>query len=397
MNIKKWLAISGAVVVSAGLVACGSDDSSDADSGGGGTVQSTELIAGAQELFEISKQGLTYSSTDTPSTPQEIEAYGDWRGPTEAPDIKQGANVQVIVCTKQAVACMEGAQGVEEAGKALGWKVETIDGGGTPEGFAKAFDTAFSRNPDAIATIAVPALAVGQKIEEAEKRGIIIAATGDVPPTGGETPYHSYVSFRMTFMMSLVGFAEIARTEGKADTIVVTDSGTPSLIEAMGQYKKVLGTCDECKTTDVSWTIADASNPTKVASIIGGAISKNPDATSIAVPYAIGLPAVIQAIESAGKADQIKVLTKDADKVGLQAVKDGQVLFNAGASAIWAGWAVADQVIRGLADEPYLGEDETGLGLMFFTEENVPADALIDSAEGMIDYAAKYRSAWGVD
>lgn len=396
MRLKSWCAVTGAVIVSAGLVACGSDDSSD-NAGGGGTVQSTELVAGAQELVKIAENDLVYSSTDTPTSPQEIEAYGDWRGPTDAPEIKKGANVQVIVCTKQAVACMEGAQGVQEAGKKLGWKVDVIDGGGTPEGFSKAFDTAFSRNPDAIATIAVPALAVGNKIEEATKRGIITANTGDVPPTGGETPYDSYVSFRMTFMMSLAGFGEIARTEGKANSIVVTDSGVPSLIEAMGQYKKVLATCDACKTTDVSWTIADASNPTKVASIVAGAISKNPNATSIAVPYAIGLPAVIQAVESAGKADQIKVITKDADKVGLQAVADGQVVFNPGAPAVWAGWAVADQLIRGFAGEDYLGPDETGLGLMFFTKANVPASADINDAPQMIDYAAEYAKAWGVN
>jgi ribose transport system substrate-binding protein len=394
---KKMLAAVASAALFGSLAACGSSEPQGAgEDSTAASGDSSDLVAAAQEVYDISLEGLIYASKDAPTAPEEIEPYGDWRGPTDAPELPEGANVQVIVCTKQAVACMEGAQGVVDAGKKLGWKVEIIDGAGTPEGFANAFDTAFSRDPDAIASIAVPALAVGDKLEQAAERGILTAVTGDVPPTGGETPYDSYVSFRMPLMMSLVAFAEIARTDGKADSIVVTDSGIPSLIQAMGQYKDVLATCDGCSVTDVSWTIADAVNPTKVASIVNGAISQNPDATSLVVPYAIGLPAVIQAVESAGKADQIKILTKDADQVGLQAVEDGQVFYNAGASPTWAGWAVADQIIRGLADAPYLGEDETGLGLMAFTEDNVPPNG-IDSADAMIDYASEYAKAWGVE
>jgi ribose transport system substrate-binding protein len=400
MSVKRWMAVAGCIAAAGSVAACGSSD--DTSSGAATTADAppssggSELVSGAKTLLKDSTAGLTYSATDFPTSPDQIEPYGDWRGPTKAPAIKKGANVQVIVCTKQAAACVQAADGIKDAGKALGWKVDVIDGAGTPEGFAKAFDTAFSRNPDAIINVAVAALAVGDKLAEAKKRGIVTVVTGDIPPTGGEEPYQAYVSFRMPFMESLLAYAEIARTDGKANSIVVTDNGVPSLIEAMGQYKKVLKTCAECKVTDVSWKIADAADPTKVTSIIGGALAKNPTATSISVPYAIGLPAVIQAIESAGKADQVKVLIKDGDKVGLQALQEGQVEYNSCASPTWAGWAATDQAIRGLAKAPYLKGEEVGLGLVTFTKDNAPADGNIDTTDGMPDFAAEYKKAWGI-
>lgn len=388
--------LAAGAVCALALGACGSDDDDGGSSAAGtSTAAAGDVVSGAQALVDQTMGKLTYSETDFPTKPDEITEYGDWRGPTSAPAPKEGANVQVIVCTKGAAACVDAAEGVQAAGEALGWDVEVIDGGGTPQGFAKAFDTAFSRNADAIIGIAVPTLAVGDKLEEAKSRDIVTVVTGDVEPDEGTT-YDGYVSFRMPFMESLLAYAEIARTDGKANSIVVTDPSFPSLVEAMGQYKKVMETCDGCSTSDVSWKITDAADPTKVNSIISGALSKDPDATAITVPYAVGLPAVIQAVSSAGKSEDVQVLVKDGDEVGLQAVRDGQVAYNAGASPTWAGWASVDQAIRGMAGEDYLTPEQIGLGLVTFDKETVPAEGTIDDWDGMIDYAAEYQKAWGI-
>lgn len=388
------LLAAGAACVLA-LGACGSDDDDGGSSAGTSTAAAGDVVSGAQTLVDQTMGKLAYSDTDFPTEPSQITEYGEWRGPTSAPAPKEGANVQVIVCTKTSAACMDAAEGVQAAGEALGWTVQVVDGAGTPQGFASAFDTAFSRDPDAIIGIAVPTQAVGEKLTEAKEQDIVTVVTGDVEPESG-TKYDAYVSFRMPFMESLLAYAEIARTNGEANTIVVTDPGFPSLVEAMGQYEEVFKTCDGCKTTGVNWKITDAADPTKVQSIISGALAKNPDATSISVPYAVGLPAVIQAVESAGKAEDVKILVKDGDEVGLQAVREGQVEYNAGASPTWAGWASVDQAIRGMAGEDYLTPEQIGLGLVTFDQETAPAEGTIDDWDGMIDFAAEYQKAWGV-
>ena len=397
MRLKPLIAVTGCFMMLGGLESCGSDDNSSADSASDNGGQSADVVAGTKDLMERVSDGLAFSPTDFPESPDQIETGGEWRGPTEAPAHEQGKRIEVITCTNQALACVQAADGVKAAGKVLGWKVGVIDGRGTPEGYTNAFDTAFSRKPDAIIGIAVPALTVGDKLATAKERKIVTIGVSDPPPTGDQEPWQGYVSFREPLMESLLAYAEIARTEGKANSIVVTDSGQPGLVVAMDQYKKVLATCSGCKTLDVTWKISDAADPTKAASIINAALSRNTDATSISLPYSIGLPAVIQAIESAGKADQVKVLVKDADGVGLEGVRAGQVEYNSGVSPEWAGWAAADQVIRGLADEPYLEVGDVGLSLVTFTKASVPDDANINSFDGMVDFASQYKSAWGVN
>lgn len=392
-TLRSALSAAGAVVVALAVGACGG---SGDDSKGGSSASSGSDSALVNEAKRIEKQattGLVYSKTDSPQ-PSDIEPYGEWRGPTSAPPIKPNASVQVIACTKQSPACLQAATAAQAAGKILGWKVSVIDGAGTPQGFARAFDTAFSRTPDAIIGIAVPTAAVTNKLKQARSKGIVTVAVGDVRPADGQG-YDAYVGFRMPVMEALLAYAEIARTNGKSNSLVVTDPGFPSLIQAMGAYSEVMKQCSGCKTKTVKWQITDAADPTKVDKIISSALATNPDATTITLPYGIGLPAVVQAVRQAGKADDVTILAKDADPVGLQAVAEGGVLWNAGASAGWAGYAAMDQVVRGLAKKPYLDDSEIGLGVFIFSKETAPKDGNLDSWPGMVDYAEHYREVWG--
>lgn len=390
--------VFGSIVLAATTLftACtsGSSSSSTASTDAGKSATSGAAKE-AQALVTSTMGKFSYSAGDFPTEPGQITPYTSWKGPTSAPKPVAKADIQVIACTKGAAACLASANGVVAAAKSLGWTAEIIDGGGTPQGYSQAFDTAISRKPSAIIGVAVPTLAVGDKLAEARKKGIITVVNGDTQPKSG-TLYDAYVSFRMPLMESLLAYAEIARTNGKANSIVLTDPSAPSLIESMDQYKKVMGTCSGCKTSDVSWKITDASDPSKVNAIIAGALAKNPTATTLTVPYSIGLPAVVQAVASAGKSDQVKILVKDADTAGLEALKSGQILYNAGASPTWAGWAAVDQVVRGLAKKPYLPGDKTGLGVVTFDKKTVPADTDIDKWSGMVDFASEYRKIWGV-
>jgi ribose transport system substrate-binding protein len=389
----------GAVTASLAFAACGSSSDSNSGSGGGGSSTAGSeggdaVVADAQKIVDLANGKPVYSSKVEPDGPADIEAYGDWRGPASAPAHEAGKNVQIIVCTKAAVACNEGATGAQEAAQALGWKAEILDGKGTPQGFATAFDTAIQRKADAIVTMAVPTAAVGDKLEEAKKAGIITVAVGDKEPDSG-SKYDAYVPFPMPLMNTVLAYADIAATGGKSNTIVVQDPGFPVLVQSAEQYSKILGTCSGCKAVSEKMQITDAADPTKASAIIDAALSKNPDVTTLALPYAISLPAGIQAVQAAGK-ENVAVVAKDADEVGLKAVADGSSKYNAGGSTTWAGWAGVDQILRGLAKEKYLGATETGLAVILFSKENAPADGNIESFSGLPDYKAKYKEIWKV-
>jgi ribose transport system substrate-binding protein len=381
------------------LGACGDEEES---STGGGTATTgdgagSEVVSQATAVRDNAKKGMVYGLKQSPVAPEEIEAYGEWRGPTEAPTPADAANVQIILCTKQAASCVDAGNAAAEAAKALGWTAEVIDGGGTPQGFARAYDTAIGRKADAIIGIAVPAAAVANKLDAAKKAGIVTVAAGDIPPEGGAPAYDAYVPFPMPTMNAVIAYSEIADNDGKANTILIEDPGFPSLTQAADTYRSVMEQCSGCKVETVKWQITDASDPNKASKIITSALSQNPDANAVVMPYGIGLPAVIQAVRSAGKSDSIDVIAKDADPVGLQAVAAGDSVYNVGTSSPWAGWASIDQVVRGMAKEPFLDGPETGIGIHTFTKEDTPSDGKADSWDGMTDYQSEYKKIWKIN
>lgn len=395
-GLRILIAVAAALFVSLALAACGGDDDNDDSSAGGGGGDDSALISEATKVSDQSQESLMYSKVNFPTKPSEVEPYGEWRGPDSAPKHEAGKNVQVIVCSKASPACLDAGNGAVAAGKELGWTVEIIDGAGTPQGFAQAFNTAFQRGADAIITVAVPTAAVADSLADAKQRGVLTVATGDAEPKSG-TKYDAYVPFPMPAMSAVVGWAVIADSEGEANVIVVNDPGFPVLTESAEALEGVLSECSGCSSSKVEWQITDAADPTKATKIIQGALSSNPDANYLYVPYSIPQAAVIQAVQAAGKGDQVKIVTKDGDPPQFEALADGSIALTVGSSVVWAGWASIDQVIRGFAGDPFLGPTETGLGIAQFTAENVPPGGSIENWPEMIDYAAQYRRIWGAE
>lgn len=355
------------------------------------------VVAQARALSKKMDNGFVWSRTNFPTKASQIVPYGSWRGPTSAPTPAKTAVVDVIECTAGSVACVEAAQGVQAAATALGWKVNVYDGGFSPAGYATAYASAMANNPNAIIGVAVPADQVQASLQQANAAGIITIGVGDVPPTqAGDIPYDAYVDFRMPLMESMLAYYEIANTNGKANTIVATDTSFGSLIQAMTGYDKVMAQCSTCKVDKISWSLTDAFNPATITADINGALAKDPKANAVSLPYSIPESTVVAALAAAGKSRSVRLFAKDADSAGLDAVLQGQSAANAGASANWAGWAGIDQVIRGMAKAKYLSTAQVGLGVAFFTKKNTPKDGNINDYPPVPNYPAYYKKAWGL-
>jgi ABC-type sugar transport system substrate-binding protein len=166
-------------------------------------------------------------------------------------------------------------------------------------------------------------------------------------------------------------------------------------VESNKQYTRVMADCSGCKVTQVEWLITDALDPVKTDAIIGAALAANPDANYLVLPYSIGLPSVVDAVRKAGKTDKVKIVAKDGDSVGLSAIASGGSSMNAGVSLQWVAYAGVDQIIRGLAKEPYLKAEELGLGVHLFTKADSPADGNADYTK-FLDYVSEYKKLWGL-
>jgi ABC-type sugar transport system substrate-binding protein len=385
------------------LTACGSSSSSSSGSSSassgstsGGSGEASSLVKESEEVTADALSGVVYGSAKNPLHPNEMEPYGKWRGPTSGPAPQKEATVQIIICSGEAAACVETGKFAEKAMQELGWKTETIDGRGTPENLAKAFDIATSRKPDAILGVAIPTAIVSAKLQKAREQGIYLVSVADAEePPPGLPAYDAYVPTRQNLSTALLAWAMIARSEGKANVIQIIDSGFPVVKEAQEQFEKVLGTCPECSIHKSEWQITDASNATKVNSIVRAAVTQDPEAEYIQMPYSIGIPFVLQTLREMGKPD-IQVTSKDLTDEGVKEVSEGSVLYDVGNPLEWLGYASVNEIVRGLGGAKALTVAQIGLGVSLFDKEKAPSSGVPSEWPGWPEFVNEYKKLWGV-
>lgn len=392
------------LALGAAMVACGDDDDDGAIAAGPNDgvpatsddgAESSSLVADAATLVELSQSELVYSTVETPTDTAEIEPYGDWRGPTSAPT-PGSASVQVISCASVATGCQAGATGAVEAAEALGWDAQLIDGGGTPQGWAAAFNTAMQRNPDAIVAIGVPTIAVADSLATANDAGVLTVVVADVEPDGGEA-FDAYVPYPTDVIWAMGAWAAIAEHGGEAHQIVPQETDYPVFVDAATNYADVIRRCPDCSVDVIDWQFADSMDPGRVDQILGGALSRNPEANGVFVSVGHVVPGLSETLARAGRSDDLSVGVAVADPTAIQVVAQGAADFTVGTPPQWAGWAAIDQVVRGLADEPFLAPTELGFGIGTLTTETAPESGDFDEWSGMIDYRAEYAAIWGID
>ena len=199
----------------------------------------------------------------------------------------------------------------------------------------------------------------------------------------------------MPLMHQVNAYNIIAETGGQANVLLINDSAFPNLVESNDQFERVMAECGECTVNRIDWQITDALDPVKADTVVTAALQSNPDATHLVVPYSIGMSSVVEAIRKAGKTDQVKLVSKDGDQIGLQTVASGGSSANAGVSLEWVAYAGVDDAIRGVTGNDFLPPEELGLGVHLFVPDNTPADGLADYSP-YVDFKAKYLELWGV-
>ena len=83
-----------------------------------------------------------------------VEKYASkvdkWDGPTTAPKIAKGKTIVVLASDMKNGGVLGVTKGIEEAAKAAGWSVRTLDGAGSVSGRTAAFGQAMTLKPDGL-------------------------------------------------------------------------------------------------------------------------------------------------------------------------------------------------------------------------------------------------------
>src|SRR6202034_87560 len=150
----------------------------------------------------------------------------EWKGPTDGPTAPSGSFTIAYVSPDQSYTPhVLWGQGVEEAAKALGWKVMIFNGQGTVSGTLSAMQQALAANPTAIITPA-DANALQKPIKEAVARHIPVIgihATAFPGPSPELGLYQNIVSNPAEIGGTEATYV-IAQSDGKANDIHMVDN-----------------------------------------------------------------------------------------------------------------------------------------------------------------------------
>jgi ribose transport system substrate-binding protein len=356
------LAIGAMVMSGCGSTAGGSDDSST--SGGDVPAAVTKLV-------------------DEASKPQA------WQGPTTSPPALKGKFIVSIPCS-MAAGCSRWDAGVHAAGKALGWKVQTIDPAFDINKMNQAIEQAINLKADAIVTTTVDPAWVASSVAAARRKGIVVlsSAVGYEDAPIKANGFQHEVSLHGVRQGEWLAAQTCADIGAKGHVIIVNDPSFNILkqrVKATTEYFSK--NCPKIKVTVEKISAQDVG--TVLQNKVSALVQKNPDLKALITPVDIFTTDIVTVLQQLGNKD-IKVYSIDGDPSSIHNVADdGAVKATVGSALEWEGWSSIDEVNRLLQGEPTIKDD--GVPGRMVTKKNIP-DGF--KYKGDLDYEAMFTELW---
>ncbi|MCW2952984.1 MAG: monosaccharide transporter substrate-binding protein family [Conexibacter sp.] len=384
---KRSVVVAALVATAIGVAACGSSSSTSSGSSTAVASSSTTAsatgggVAEAKQRLDALYRGVTFRAP-----------------PSSGPKPQAGKNVWLI---DTSLAAPEGAlvaQGVQAAGRLLGWNTTVYDGKFQPSRYLDGVRQAIAAKADGIFMYAIDCASVRAALQEARAARVqVVGAESADCGAGSSALFDGTVEYSQGDFFSwahAAGAAEadwaIVKTDGKAKVINLFENDLGSTRAIQAGFADTIKTCAGCKIVD-SVTFDGTELGPRLQEKTQQAILKNPDANVLMVPYdgamtsgpaaavmASGRRARLNVVAGGGLAPNMDLVRKDAGE-------------NAGysTSLAWEGWAGMDALNRlfeGQRPQP------SGIGMMVFDiDHNMPASG---AWVAPVDFAAAYTKAW---
>lgn len=376
------------VVISAALSACGGSSSSSSSGG-------SEAATTAEGTTTSDSGGSGNAAQE--EAQEEVEKFKAEQPPIKLPTLKQPApeGVSVALMGCPVPICKEVISGAEDAVKALaplGWSYKYYEAPLTPEGYSAVWTNVLRADPDAIIYIgAIPGETVMAQLEEAKKRGIpaVGISNYEVPKEGSVLPAVYNGPPVLDESARLAG-ALIASEAGSEAKVVDLDPQLPNFV---GIRKALIAEVEAAggsvETLDTNLEEVGKGLPAQVVSYL----QAHPE-TNYVVPLlndmSAGLP---QALESAGLADQVKIVSRGPSASSLAEIKSGAQYASVAEETSAGGWRSVDGVIRLLLGENMDCCRRPSGWHQILTAENITDTSVSPQTPGVPD---AFLSAWKV-
>lgn len=176
-----------------------------------------------------------------------------WNGPLSGPAALNDKALAIVAEDLQNGGILGVAQGIDEAGKVIGWRFKVLDAAGTEAGRKRAFADALAGRPDGLIILGMDAKVIGDALKPFVRQGIPIIGW-HVGPQAGPMPESSIAMNVSTDPLQVARVTAMAAvTEARADIgiVIFTDSNYAIAMAKANAMADVVRACRRCTLLEI--------------------------------------------------------------------------------------------------------------------------------------------------
>ena len=286
------------------------------------------------------------------------------------------------------------AQGVKQAGAAIGWHVDVIDGKGTAQGRTDALNQAIALKPIGIVLGGFDATEQASTIKQAAAQGIPVVGwhAGPSPgPMAAEGVFTNITTDPLQVAWLAAAYA-VEESNGKAGVAIFTDSEYQIAVrkaQAMRDYVRKCSGCSVLAYEDAPIADADSRMPSLVSSLLQQYGDRLTWLLGINGNYFGAAKSALRDAGKPGAGPPSAAAAGDGDASEFERIRNAD--YQAATVAepmLLQGWQCVDELNRAIA-----GQQPSGFVAKpaLITKQNVPSGSVFDPPSG---YRDVYRKVW---
>jgi ribose transport system substrate-binding protein len=326
-------------------------------------------------------------------------AADKWDGPTTGPKAAAGKTIVFVSGDQKNGGILGASQGVEEAGKAIGWTVRVIDGQGTVSGRTAALNQALALKPSGIVVGGFDTIEQKAAFENAAKSGVPLVGwhSGEKPGPNDKAGLYANVTTTTDDVADVAASWAVVDSGGKAGVVIFTDSQYAIALYKARAMEAVIKKCGGCTVLSFEDSpISDSSTrmPQLTTSLLQRFGDKWTHSLAINDLYFDFMGSSLTAAGKKGDGAPKAVSAGDGSEAAYQRIRTKR--FQAGTvpePLNMQGWQIVDELNRAFAKVAWSGYVPK---VHLVTAENVGSDGgpknLFDPDNG---YRNEYKKIWG--
>lgn len=291
-------------------------------------------------------------------------------------------------------------QGLSEAAAAAGWKLDTLDGGGSVKDQLAAMNQAIAQRPDGIVIGGWNPNVAKILLKKAAQHNIVLMAWHAVPQPGPIPQYGvtTNITSDSDEVAKLTAQYAIVHSGGKAKVIIFTDSLYQIALDKANAMKQEIDKCSGCELVEfIDTPLADTSN--RMSSMTFTLLQKHGDKFQYALAindlYFDFMAPALKTAKKGGTRAPYNVSAGDGSISAFQRIRGGDSQIGTVAEPLKLhGWQLLDEFNRTFAGQPPSGYVTPA---HLITQANIGNDGgsqnHYDPQNG---YQSHYKAIWGV-